>query len=145
MKQNWSSILKGFGAGLLVILILGFEIYYKYYQLQKNMVTVFQIGVYQQLAQARVVAQKEAGIIHHDQNYYRVYVAAYHNPDIISKMEDYYQKQGLKYYLRRVKISPAYLRILTKYEKMLAVSQDESIYPNLNWLLITKFEEYLKC
>ena len=107
------------------------------------MITVFQVGVYKNEINALAEAKKYNGIVHKDNDYFRVYIAAYQNNEIINKMKDYYDELGTTYYLRKIKIDEAFLTTINKYEKLLENSNDNSIYNNLNNLLITKMEEHL--
>ena len=52
----------------------------------KNIITVFQVGVYENKVNALSMAKKYRGIVHKDDRHYRVYIAAYQNEDIINKI-----------------------------------------------------------
>lgn len=110
---------------------------------EERVITVFQVGVYKNEVNALSVAKKYGGIIHQEDDYYRVYIAAYQNEEIINKMKNYYNENGISYYLRKLEIDEEYLTTINKYEKLLQNSSDDSIYKNLNNLLITKLEDYL--
>lgn len=112
-------------------------------KIEENMITVFQVGVYKNEINALAEAKKYNGIVHKDDNYFRVYIAAYQDNKIINKMKNYYDELGTSYYLREIKIDKDFLTIINKYEKLLENSNDNSIYSNLNNLLITKMEEHL--
>ena len=109
----------------------------------KNIITVFQVGVYENKVNALSMAKKYRGIVHKDDIHYRVYIAAYQNEDIINKMQNYYNKQNVYYYLKKIKTDENFVITLNKYEKLLMNSHDDAIYDNLNNLLVTKLEEYL--
>ena len=113
------------------------------FKLEEKLITVFQVGVFKNKVNALSEAKKYNGIVHEDKDYYRVYIAAYQNEKIISKMKKYYDDNGVAIYLKKIKAEDDYLNTINKYEKLLQNSNDEEIYPNLNKLLINKLEEYL--
>ena len=142
MKKNLIIILMALLSGFAVISII-FLMVNKPLKEQKNMITVFQVGVFKNEVNALAKAKKYKGIVHKEKNYYRVYIAAYQNDEIIAKMKSYYESNGISIYLKKVKVSQEYLNTINKYENLLQNSNDQTIYANLNELLISKLEEYL--
>lgn len=110
---------------------------------EDNMITVFQVGVYKNEINALSEAKKYNGIVHKEDGYFRVYIAAYQNNEIINKMKGYYDEIGTSYYLRKIKTDEEFLTTISKYEKLLQNSNDKSIYQNLNSLLISKLGEHI--
>lgn len=142
MKKNLIIILIALTSGAIVTSIAYLKIN-KILNYDDNMVTVFQVGVFKNEVNALSEAKKYKGIVHKDNDYYRVYIAAYQNDEIIKKMQDYYNNNGVITYLRKVKTDEEYLNTINKYENLLQNSNDQSIYDNLNNLLINKLEEHL--
>ncbi len=142
MKKNLIIILMALLSGFVVISII-FLMVNKPLKEQENMITVFQVGVFKNEVNALAEAKKYKGIVHKEKNYYRVYIAAYQNDEIIAKMKSYYESNGISIYLKKVKVSQEYLNTINKYENLLQNSNDQTIYANLNELLISKLEEYL--
>lgn len=142
MKKKIKIVFSAFLISLFLTLLVIIKIN-TIFQEEKKFVTVFQVGVYKNEINALSEAKKYQGIVHKEDGYYRVYVAAYQNDEIISKMKNYYDKNDISIYLRKVKTTDKYLTTINKYEKMLQNSSDESIYPNLNNLLINKLKENL--
>lgn len=142
MKKNILIILIAIilASTLTLFIIYKFNIRFK---IDKNLITVFQIGVYKNKINALSEAKKYNGIVHQDDGYYRVYVAAYQDEAIIEKMEKYYNANNQTYYLRKIKTDNEYISTINKYEKLLQNSNDDSIYENLNNLLVSKLKEYL--
>lgn len=142
MKKNLLIVLLALICGGAITLFAFFKVNNNL-KIEENMITVFQVGVYKNEINALAEAKKYNGIVHKDDNYFRVYIAAYQNNEIINKMKNYYDELGTSYYLRKIKIDKDFLTIINKYEKLLENSNDNSIYSNLNNLLITKMEEHL--
>lgn len=144
MKKNFLIIFGAILCGAVISLILFNKIDKKIkLNESQDLVTVFQVGVYKNEVNAKAALKKYGGIIHVDNDYYRVYVAAYQNDVIIQKMKNYYDAKGIEYYLRKVKTDNEYIKTINKYEKLLQNSSDQSIYNNLNKLLIEQLESHI--
>lgn len=142
MKKNIVIMVVALISGMAITLLVFFKINNKL-KIEENMITVFQVGVFKNKINALAEAKKYNGIVHEENNYFRVYIAAYQNDEIITKMKNYYDELGTPYYLRKIKIDKDFLTTINKYERLLENSNDISIYNNLNNLLITKMEEHL--
>lgn len=142
MKKNLIIILSALTLGALLTAFIFLKINLKLKNTEK-MITVFQVGVFKNEINALSEAKKYNGIVHKDNQYYRVYIAAYQNEEIINKMKNYYNANNTSYYLRKVKANEDYIKTLEKYEKLLQNSDDITIYPNLNRLIVSKLGEYL--
>lgn len=143
MKRNILIIFIAIISGIVLTGLFYIKVNTILKETDQKLLTVFQIGVYKNKINALSEAKKYGGIVHKDDNYYRVYIAAYQNDEIISKMENYYHNNSVSYHLRKIKVDEEYLSIINKYEKLLMNSNDHSIYENLNNLLVTKLEEHL--
>lgn len=142
MKKTLIIIMLALISGIAI----SFFVYFKIngtFKIEENLITVFQVGVFKNKINALSEAKKYNGIVHNDKNYYRVYIAAYQNDEIINKMKKYYDNKGIVTYLKKIRTSEDYLNTINKYENLLQNSNDEEIYPNLNKLLINKLEEHL--
>lgn len=143
MKKNILLILMAIFSGILFTALVFIKVNNVLKNNEEATVTVFQVGVYKNEVNALSAAKKYGGIVHQEEDYYRVYIAAYQDEDIINKMKNYYKESGISYYLRKIEANKEYLLTINKYEKLLQNSNDDSIYQNLNNLLIKKLEEYL--
>lgn len=142
MKKKILIIFFALLLAVVILFVIAFKLN-KSFGNDKNMITVFQVGVFKNEINALSAAKKYNGIVHKDGEYYRVYIAAYKSAEIINKMKKFYEDSNTEYYLRKIKIDEEYLITINKYEKLLENSNDSSIYPNLNVLLVSKLEEYI--
>lgn len=139
VKKNIKIILIGSLIGVIISGIFVYSFYFKKTN-EKNTVSVFQAGVFKDENSAQKKANELNGIVYKDGRYYRVYVAVYKNEEIIARMEEYYKKNDINYYIKSLNVNSDYLNVLNKYEKMLEASNDEEIYDDLNLLLLKKLE-----
>ena len=142
MKKTLIIIMLALISGIAISFFVYFKIN-RTFKIEEDLITVFQVGVFKNKINALSEAKKYNGIVHNDKNYYRVYIAAYQNDEIINKMKKYYDNKGIVTYLKKIRTSEDYLNTINKYENLLQNSNDEEIYPNLNKLLINKLEEHL--
>ena len=137
--------MKSFLLKCLLVIICFFSLTLYFYIIKnddKNL-TVFQVGAYRNLSNANLKALEKDGIVYKENDTYNVLIAAYSNDDVIIKMQNYYDNLGEEYYLKKIHVDDEYLDLISRYENMILYSSDESIYSNLNKLLISSIEEYL--
>lgn len=91
---------------------------------EEVLVTAFQIGVYTVYDNAIKVSNQNNGIVIEDEDKYRVYIAIFKDPEIISTMDNYYKSKGINVYLKKIDAAKEFLTELNKYEILLKESAE---------------------
>ena len=114
--------------------------------LEKNqdniMVNAFQIGVFSNYDNALKIANRNNGIVVEEEDLYRVYVSILSSEEAVSKMREYYDSIGLRYYLRKIEVNDAFLDSIKNTEKLLIMS-DSDTYNIINLNVLNKYEDLL--
>ncbi|MBR1413836.1 MAG: hypothetical protein IJ574_04120 [Bacilli bacterium] len=104
-----------------------------------NEVTAFQVGVFSNYDNALKQANNfKSSIVVHDDNYYRVFIAMYHDEKIIKLMQDYYQ--DISIYLKRISVSDEFLTKLAKYESLINTSKLDN-YDEVNQSILNEYNK----
>ena len=108
----------------------------------KTMVNAFQVGAFTSYDNAVRVAERDNGIVVKDEDIFRVYVAILYDKEAVNKLEDYYNKIGLNYYLKPIYVSNSFIEEIKDNEELLKVSSTET-YVTINSDVLSKYEEML--
>lgn len=104
----------------------------------ENEASAFQVGVYQKYDNAKKEAEKyPSGTIIQDGEFYRVYIAIA-NKEVSSILEDYYDSQGIIYYVRQISIPDSFLNDFSHYQEILANSKE---YDSINQKILKEYNE----
>ena len=105
---------------------------------KENTATAFQVGVYRSIENAQNATQNlESSLIYQDNEYYRIFMAIYHDESIIELMKNYFQNQNI--YLKEISVSEDFLTKLAKYESIIKKSNLNS-YKEVNQNILDEFE-----
>lgn len=141
--------MKKFLITIVIALIIGAGLgIYSYAKFQKddplpvikksNNVYAIQVGVFDNFENASNLASKYGAIVILDNNKYRVYLA------IVSKslnvIKNYYDEQGIAYYIRNIDVNDEFYNTLLDYETVLLETNKE----NYNEILKKILKEYEK-
>lgn len=85
----------------------------------KNQCYAFQVGVYKNKENAYRTAESYKGIVIPDNDLYRVYIAFLKDENLINSLKGYYDKNGIRYYLKAINISNKTNSIVDNYEIIL--------------------------
>ena len=101
--------------------------------------TAFQTGVFSKYDNAvKASKQFKSSIIVQDDNYYRVFIAMFHDEEIINKMKNHFE--GTNYYLKKITTTDEFLTKLSKYETLIKTSKINN-YDEVNQSILN---EYIK-
>ena len=109
-----------------------------------NKVYAFQVGVFSVYENAKNLASSyDNAYVYQDEDKYRVFLAIYRDPEIISYMSNYYEDNNVSVYLKNINPNNKFLEELNKYETLLKQSDDKTNYINANKNILAKFRETL--
>ncbi|MDD4298257.1 MAG: hypothetical protein PHS98_01310 [Bacilli bacterium] len=104
---------------------------------------VLQQGVYSTMENVEKYTTKlDYYIVHHDGEYYRVYVAITHNKNNINRLEEYFIKRGNDIYVRELLTNNMeFLEILKQYDLLLQSSSGDNELIQIEKQVLSKYEE----
>ncbi len=106
-----------------------------------NQAYAFQVGVFKIYENAVSEASKYAsGTIIKDNDLYRVYIAITEDKNVKLSYQDYFEKLGINYYIKAIKLDEKCLKKINAYETMTKKTFNEDTYDNINKILL----EYYK-
>lgn len=109
-----------------------------------NKVYAFQVGVFSVYENAKNLASSyDNAYVYQDEDKYRVFLAIYRDPEIITYMSNYYEDNNVSVYLKNINPNNKFLEELNKYETLLKQSNDKTNYINANKNILAKFRETL--
>ncbi|MDD2203625.1 MAG: hypothetical protein PHT75_04950 [Bacilli bacterium] len=137
-------------SAIVIGLILG---KYLFSQYEKKVDTVFQDderiyvlqqGVYSTAENAgKYTSNLDYYIVHHDDKYYRVYVAITHNKNNVDILEEYYISKGNDIYVRELTTNNLeFLELLKQYDLLLQSSGDNELL-QIEKQVLSKYEELI--
>lgn len=85
----------------------------------KSQCYAFQVGVYKNKENAYRAASTYKGIVILDNDLYRVYIALLKDENLLNSLKEYYDKNGISYYLKAINISNKTNSIVDNYEIIL--------------------------
>lgn len=104
----------------------------------ENEANAFQVGVYQQYENAIKEAEKyPSGTIIQDGEFYRVYIAIA-NKEVTSILKEYYDHQGVLYYVRQISVPDSFLSDFSHYQEILANTKE---YDTINKKILEEYNE----
>lgn len=132
---------------IIVGIGLGIYSYQKFYEedaipTNKSFKEVYaiQVGVFDSIDNANIMARKYNGIVVLDNQKYRVYIAIISNS--LNIIKNYYDEKGISYYVRNIEVNDNFYNTLSDYETLLQAASKESFddiiknilreYENLN-------------
>jgi len=136
-------------SAIVIGLILG---KYLFSQYEKKVDTVFQTdetiyvlqqGVYSTSENVeKYTSTLDYYIVHHDDKYYRVYVAITHNKDNVDILEEYYMSKGNDIYVRELTTNNLeFLELIKQYDLLLQSSSGENELLQIEKQILSKYEE----
>ena len=129
---------------ILLALVIGISFSYFFFfqdkKEEKETISVFQVGVFTDYSNAKKCAERNHGIVVNDNEMYRVYVSLGSDPEIILKLSDYYKKEDIRFYIKKVlvdkEIKDAILNEEMKYGEM-------DSYAEISYQLLLKYQKEL--
>lgn len=96
-------------------------------------ISLFQVGVFKVYDNALNFSESfDNSLIYEDNGLYRVIIgASYHNEAKI-KLEQYFTKQNITYYIKEIKVSDAFIKEITNYELVLIKCESDEVIKSLN-------------
>ena len=137
--------MKKFFLSILIVIILGgicgYVIYKKYYKkdmavssVLSKQVYAFQIGVFDEIDNAKKLKDKYGGIIVPDNTKYRVYIALASSSNVLTILKEYYDDLDLSYYVKQIEVDDELLELIkTSEDLLIATTKDnyDSIINNV--------------
>lgn len=109
-----------------------------------NKVYAFQVGVFSIYENAQKLALTfDNAYIYQDNDKYRVFLAIYQDPEIVSYMSDYYESKNVSVYLKNINPNDEFIEELNKYEVLLKKSNNKTNYIDANKNILATFRESL--
>ncbi len=100
-------------------------------------ITVFQMGVFSDKENAlNYVNTLNTAVIYQENNYYKVFSAAYNNELLISNLENYYLANNVNYILKELIIDNDKYEKLIEYENLLTQSENMEVIFKTNELIL---------
>ena len=104
----------------------------------ENEASAFQVGVYQKYDNAVKEAEKyPSGTIIQDGEFYRVYIAIA-NKEVTAILKEYYDSQGILYYVRQISIPDNFFSDFSHYQEILATTKE---YDTVNQKVLKEYNE----
>lgn len=101
-------------------------------------VYAIQIGVFDSIENANLLANNYGGIIILDNNKYRVYLAIVSSS--LNKIKSYYDEKKISYYIRNIDVSNEFYNTLIDYETVLNVTSKEN-YDEIIKKILKEYEK----
>ena len=130
---------------LLAILVggtFGFIIFKKY---SNNTITVasildkkvyaIQIGVFDNIDNAKTLINKYGGIIVPDNNKYRVYIALVSSSNVLTILKEYYDDLDISYYVKQIDVDDNILELINNAEDLLIATTKDNYDSIINNVL----------
>ncbi len=115
-----------------------------FYAKEEYYVYAFQAGAYQNEDNANKYIDSLGnikGIIIKDNDLYKIYVGIYKNTDIVNKMLVYFENNNINIYLKSIKVSKDFYKILDNYEKIINNTDNTYIYSKVNESILKVYYE----
>lgn len=140
-------------SSLVAIFIGGIFAFYMFFDIKKSVASVireenavyaFQVGAFSKKENAINCARNyESSYIYENNGKYNVFIAIYQNQKIIDYLSDFYKKNNIDYYLKKIHVNDKFLSTLKKYETMLGKSDDKNLYTKVNKEILAAFNSSL--
>ena len=130
----------------LIGFILGFWTYKNYAEKIKTVFSntntsyAFQAGVYNTKEKALEKAESINGIVVPEKDFFRVYIGLATNDDLKELLSNYFNKQGIEYYIRDIDLSKNIKSKMEIYEAILSSTTENEYGP----IIYKMMEEYQK-
>jgi hypothetical protein len=141
MKKTILTIVFAFALGGVLSALAFYELKDKLnFNLDDNIVTAFQVGVYKSLDNAQKTSESHPGSITiKDGDYYRVFIGVAKGDDWTNSLESYYLSKNVSVYPKEVKVTSSFIKELRKYEPLITKT-DSAIYDEINREILKKME-----
>ncbi len=102
----------------------------------------FQVGAFSNYENAKKCAERNQGIVVHDDEHYFVYVSVLTNPEAIERLSDYYKSVGFPYYLKNIQVRKDFTEKIKNDEDNLIDSHSD-MFSSINYHVLQEFEKSL--
>lgn len=99
-----------------------------------------QAGVFDNYDNALILANEYAGIIVPDESKYRVYLAITAGTNNLGLLKNYYDEQGISYYVKEISSTSTFSKTLSEYDALLSATTSSNYGPIIQDVL----KEYQK-
>lgn len=151
LGDNMKKIFVPLVSAIVIGLILG---KYFFSQYESKIDTVFQSdekiyvlqqGVYSTPENVTKYTTKlDYYITHHDDKYYRVYVAITHNKNNVTRLEEYFLSKGNDIYVRELSTNNLeFLELIKQYDLLLESGSGDSELLQIEKQVLSKYEELI--
>ena len=152
MKKFFISIL----LAILIGGIFGLIIYKRFNNNEISVASIlskqvyaFQIGVFDEIDNAKKLRNKYGGIIVPDNSKYRVYIALCSSSNVLTILKEYYDDLDISYFVKQIEVDDEILSLINNAEEILIATTKEnydSIIENvlkeyekkITWIIILK-------
>lgn len=145
MKKILGPLLSAIAIGLVLGIYFFSQYEKKVEKAFKNdeKIFVLQQGVYSTTENVlKYTTKLDHYITHHDDKYYRVYVAISQNEDNVAKLEEYFVAKGNDIYVRELSTNNLeFLELLKQYDLLLASNGGGSELLQIEKQVLSKYEE----
>lgn len=105
-----------------------------------DQVYAIQVGVFENIDNANKLAEKYGGLVVVDENKYRVYIDIVSS--ILSDIKNYYDKQGISYYVKTIDVSDNFASKLKDYEELIKAASIDN-YDEIIKQILKEYEKEL--
>lgn len=108
-------------------------------------ISLFQVGVFKDYNNALNYEEKfSPSIIYNDSSYYRVIVGVAYSNEAIIKLEEFFQSEGIEYYIKRISVNEELSDSLKNYETVLLKTDSKEVIDNINNSMLQILLSYLE-
>ena len=122
--------------------VFGFIIYKKFYKNELTVASIiskqvyaFQIGVFEDINNAKLLTDKYGGIIVPDESKYRVYIALVSSSNVLTILKEYFNDQDISYYVKQIDVSDDILELINNAEDLLIATTKDNYDSIINNVL----------
>ena len=129
---------------ILLAILIGFSL--SYYIFNKDKITTtkylnaMQVGAFTNYENAKKCAERNQGIVVKDNNIYRVYISIISDESLLTKLENYYKDQNIKYYLKKIKVNEDTYKYINKQEQNIKTIES---YEDIRYKLLLQYQNSL--
>ena len=145
MKKFFLSIF----VATLVGSIFGYIIYKRFNNQELSVASIlskqvyaFQIGVFDDISNAKSLKNKYGGIIVPDNSKYRVYIAIASSSNVLTLLKDYYDDLDISYYVKQIEVDDETLELINNAEELLIATNKDN-YDSIIENVLKEYEEKL--
>lgn len=127
---------------ILVGVGISYFFFFKEEKKEYEYISAFQVGVFTSYENAKDCAERNHGIVVNDNDMYRVYVSLVTDDDLKRKLSSYFNKKGIKYYIKKIQVDKKIKSHIQNEEKKYYSSNIET-YVDMSYQVLLKYQNSL--